>query len=149
MATIKAQTGFTLIELMLVVAIIGILASIAIPAFASLYRKSHEATTKGNLGSIRSALSIYYAETEGQLPTDDLKSLTQGGRYLNTIYSTYVEPWHRPGNTVGSGNLAALIASSADSTNWWYFGDRNDPRFGSIIVNCIHTDARGVVWTSY
>ena len=64
----SAKYGFTLIELMIVVAIIGILAAIAIPKFASLIRKSGEGASKGNLGSLRSALSIYYGDMEGQYP---------------------------------------------------------------------------------
>ena len=62
---IKKKKGFTLIELMIVVAIIGILAAIAIPKFADLIRKSNEGATKGNLGSVRSALSIYFADNDG------------------------------------------------------------------------------------
>ena len=63
-------SGFTLIELMIVVAIIGILAAIAIPKFANLIRKSGEGASKGNVGSIRSALSIYYGDMEGQYPSN-------------------------------------------------------------------------------
>ncbi|MBI3565196.1 MAG: prepilin-type N-terminal cleavage/methylation domain-containing protein, partial [Elusimicrobia bacterium] len=66
--TKKNKKGFTLIELMIVVAIIGILAAIAIPKFAELIRKSGEGASKGNLGSIRSALSIYYGDMEGTYP---------------------------------------------------------------------------------
>ncbi|MBK7546276.1 MAG: prepilin-type N-terminal cleavage/methylation domain-containing protein [Elusimicrobia bacterium] len=62
--------GFTLIELMLVVAIIGLLASIAIPKFGKLIIRSKEAAVKGKLGSLRSAISIYYAENEGEFPTN-------------------------------------------------------------------------------
>ncbi|MFA5779030.1 MAG: prepilin-type N-terminal cleavage/methylation domain-containing protein [Elusimicrobiota bacterium] len=64
----KTKKGFTLIELMIVVAIIGILAAIAIPKFADLIKKSKEGATKGSLGALRSALTIYYGEQEGEYP---------------------------------------------------------------------------------
>src|SRR5262245_31914786 len=64
----KPAKGFTLIELMLVVAIIGLLAAIAIPKFANLVDKAKEAKIKGTLGSVRSAMSIYYADNEGIFP---------------------------------------------------------------------------------
>lgn len=63
-------TGFTLIDLMIVVAIIGILAAAAMPKFADLINKSHEAKAKGNLAAFRSALRIYYGSAEGESPTD-------------------------------------------------------------------------------
>src|SRR5258708_10880139 len=83
----KMTKGFTLIELMIVVAIIGILAAIAIPQFANLVSKSQEGRTKANLGSIRSALSIYYGDTEGWYPAiaNSLPVLTAGGRYLASV----------------------------------------------------------------
>src|SRR5438309_1815464 len=79
--------GFTLIELMIVVAIIGILAAIAIPQFANLVSKSQEGRTKANLGTIRSALSIYYGDTEGWYPVvaNGLSGLTVGNRYLQAV----------------------------------------------------------------
>src|SRR2546423_6277661 len=86
-------SGFTLIELMIVVAIIGILAAIAIPKFASLIRKSSEGASKGNLGSIRSALSIYYGDMEGQYPTD-MASLTVSGKYLANIPAAKAPNYH-------------------------------------------------------
>lgn len=82
--------GFTLIELMLVVAIVALLAAIAIPKFANLIDKAKEAGMKGNLGVLRSALTIYYADNEGLYPKyDNLTPLvTRGmyhlhGKYLN------------------------------------------------------------------
>src|SRR5206468_6229263 len=89
----QGTSGFTLIELMIVVAIIGILAAIAIPKFANLIRKSSEGASKGNVGSIRSALSIYYGDMEGQYPAD-MASLTVAGKYLSSVPSAKAPNYH-------------------------------------------------------
>src|ERR1051325_4509887 len=90
--------GFTLIELMIVVAILSILASIAIPRFANLVRKTREATTKGNLGAIRSAISVYYADLQvyptGDVPSDMLAGLTFGAKYMASIPKVYTPTYH-------------------------------------------------------
>jgi prepilin-type N-terminal cleavage/methylation domain-containing protein len=53
--------GFTLIELMIVVVIIGILSSIAIPKFSSVKNQANQAACRSNLRSIAGAEMIYYA----------------------------------------------------------------------------------------
>ena len=57
----KSESGFTLIELVIVIVILGILASVAIPKYEDMREQARVATLKGQLGSIRSALSIQYA----------------------------------------------------------------------------------------
>ncbi len=64
----RKSKGFTLIELMIVVAIIGILAAIAIPRFADLIQRAREASSQGNLGAVRSALAIAYGSSGGTWP---------------------------------------------------------------------------------
>jgi type IV pilus assembly protein PilA len=59
---LRNRKGFTLVELMIVVAIIGILAAIAIPNFLNFRLKAKTSEAKSNLGAIRSTEVAYYAE---------------------------------------------------------------------------------------
>ena len=62
--------GFTLIELMIVVAIIGILAAIAIPAYQDYTKRSHVAEGLNLSAEAKSAVAEYYS-TEGQWPANN------------------------------------------------------------------------------
>ena len=59
---LKNNKGFTLIELMIVVAIIGILAAIAIPNFLNYQCKARQSEAKQSLGTIRTGQEAYWAE---------------------------------------------------------------------------------------
>ena len=59
---LKGQKGFTLIELMIVVAIIGILAAIAIPNFLQYQMKSRQSEAKTNLQAIKTSEVAFQAE---------------------------------------------------------------------------------------
>ena len=140
-----ASRGFTLIELMIVVAIIGILAAIAIPKFAEMLRKSNEGATRGNLGALRSALTIYYADMEGVRPSDPA-SLTINGKYLSAIPSARAPNYHPAGSAIA---LRSFAQGVSEAGAWVYDADSTEAHYGEIFVDCTHTDSKNTTWASY
>jgi prepilin-type N-terminal cleavage/methylation domain-containing protein len=144
--TSSRKSGFTLIELMIVVAIIGILAAIAIPKFAELIRKSGEGASKGNLGAIRSSLSIYYGDMEGQYP-NQIQGLTVAGKYLAVIPVAKTPSYHPDTSSEVDGTLA--IDDAVNTGQWAYDNVTTDTNMGTMLIGCTHTDTKGNIWTSY
>jgi len=140
---IKSRKGFTLIELMIVVTIIGILAGIAVQMYGDMTRKSTDAFTKGNLGTIRSALSIYYGNNEGIYPSDDLTCLTNNVRFLVVMPPTRIKPYHQDSNQV------TAESTPSETGGWSYDNIPSDQTWGTVRVGCLHTDAKSVTWTDF
>lgn len=59
---LRNQRGFTLVELMIVIVIIGVLAAIAVPAYSSYVSKAQERTCEANRRTISTAAGMYYIE---------------------------------------------------------------------------------------
>ena len=87
MQRIRNRKGFTLVELMIVVAIIGILAAIAIPAFLRAVKKSKTSEADGNVKKMVDGAKAYFTSEQKYSP-----AVAAGG----------AEPWHAP----GAGNSA-------------------------------------------
>jgi prepilin-type N-terminal cleavage/methylation domain-containing protein len=141
--------GFTLIELMIVVAIIGILAAIAIPKFAQMLEKSREGATKGNLGSLKSAASIYYGDQQGLWPTTlNSYSTYSFSKYMGTLPAVKVTGAFVANSPSPVGNIVVITAISSvptgGSSGWLY-----DSSNGIVYVNSTVQDSKALPYSFY
>jgi type IV pilus assembly protein PilA len=81
----KGQAGFTLIELMVVVAILGILTAILIPNFVRARSSSKLATCQLDLRNIAAGLELYYVENQGYPAAAGWDSTLMAGGYMRAV----------------------------------------------------------------
>ena len=109
------EHGFTLVELMVVLTIIGLLLSIVVPNYIGKVRRAEEATLKENLTLMRDALDKHYADA---------------GRYPGTL-----------DELVSKRYLRSIPKDPLTQNNAWLVVGPSDPQKGGVYD--IHSNAKG------
>ena len=128
--TIKKQGGFTLIELMIVIAIIAILAAIALPAYQSYIKRTQVTEVLAAASGARTEIAEYVA-SNGELPDSASYSIQSSS-------SKFVDKTE----VTGSGSTLKIIATSSDSIN----GTDADSKNIELIPTIISTTSLQVNW---
>ena len=137
------QKGFTLIEIIILVSIIGVLGAVAIVKYVSLTREAEQANFKAVLGSLRSALTIYYGDNLAY-PVDDLDSLVSSKKYLNNLPLLDLPGTNHPENR--HVTLVTSSTSLTDTGGWAYINDSQSKEWGTVLINCTHQDSKEKNW---
>ncbi len=122
--------------------LIVIIVTIITPRFIQMVEKSREGSAIGNLGTLKSAASIYYGDSQGIWPGNLEKDLVP--KYLKSIPTLHLEKYgHPPSNQVeyypflnASGKLD--VSKLKDTGHWLY-----DSKTGAVLIDCTHKDTLG------
>jgi type IV pilus assembly protein PilE len=96
--------GFTLVELLIVVAVMAIIATIALPAYQNYVRQSRRAAAKGDLLELSQLLERNYTETSSY-------AQDASGNAINTAWLPFNTTPRTPSNGVVYYNLSLVVAS--------------------------------------
>ncbi|MBU4590295.1 MAG: prepilin-type N-terminal cleavage/methylation domain-containing protein [Candidatus Omnitrophica bacterium] len=115
--------GFTLVEVLIVVIIIGILAAIGIPQFAASIEKAKGGEARAGLGHIQTAEKIYFAEKELYTPTIANLDIVLNERYWTFSINTgdasgYLATGTRSGGIRFVGQTITMDANGTISGTW-------------------------------
>jgi type IV pilus assembly protein PilA len=140
----RSEQGFTLIELMIVVAIIGILAAIAIPNFLAYQARAKQSEAKTNLGGIYTSQVGYFGEYnnfQGDFSMLGFQVAGTTGRYAFSVGGT-------AGTTsVGNTNVATNSCAASQHASVAVMTNPALPGFTAGAAGNIDNDATCDVWT--
>lgn len=129
---VRRQSGFTLVEVLIVVVIMAVLAATIIPQFADSTTDAKVSTLKFNLHTLRSQIELYRTHHDGKLPSATLVELTKStnvsgtqGTGANFPYGPYIR--QLPDNPFTNSNTVTAISASpatagdVTGTGGWLF----------------------------
>jgi general secretion pathway protein G len=129
----RSRTGFTLVEILIVVVIMAILAATIIPQFTDSTKDAKSSTSLFNLHTLRSQIEMYKAQHEGRLPSGTLVELTSRTNTSGTIgtnaatfpYGPYLKelpdnPFTKS-NTVKAITTDPAAVSDVTTTHGWIY----------------------------
>jgi prepilin-type N-terminal cleavage/methylation domain-containing protein len=137
------RKGFTLVELAIVIAILGILAVVAIPKYQGMTDEARSAEARAQLGTARSAIAITYAKQKGVFP------VLANGTLVDANGLSIFADGVMPSVDIGTSNLNTVVAGTTPATDaggWMY-----DAATGRIKINSNASDpaGSGKTWDSY
>lgn len=119
----RSQKGFTLIELMIVVVIIGILAAIAIPNFIAMQNRAKEGSTKANMHTVQLAAEDYGVQNDGVYAAS-MSSTAIGNllpaNFKNPFTNVSTNAWEDRATFVSAAGATSGITSYSDSATTQY-----------------------------